>query len=108
MIFAEIEKTKERLWQAEIYRLMGEANRLRDRVEGRSVAEPVDAEEYFRRATEIACRQQSKMYELQAVRSLSRLWRDQGKRTEARDRLAGIYGWFTEGFDTTLLQEAKL
>ena len=87
---------------------MGEANRLRDRDEGRSVAESVDAEEYFRRAIETARQQQSKMYELQAVMSLSRLWRDQGKRSEARDLLAGIYGWFTEGFDTALLQEAKV
>jgi predicted ATPase len=102
-----IEKTKERLWQAEVYRLMGEATRLRDRDEGRTIAESVDAEEYFRRAIECARQQQGKMYELQAIMSLGRLWRDQGKRAEAHDLLAGIYGWFTEGFDTALLQEAK-
>lgn len=102
-----IEKTKERLWQAEVYRLMGEAIRLRDRDEGRSVAESVDAEEYFRRAIECAQQQQGKMYELKAIMSLSRLWRDQGKRAEAHDLLAGVYGWFTEGFDTPDLIEAK-
>jgi hypothetical protein len=55
----------------------------------------------------IATRQRAKTFELGAATSLARLWRDQGKRTEAHDLLAPIYGWFTEGFDTPVLQDAK-
>jgi predicted ATPase len=60
------------------------------------------------KAVEIARRQQAKSWELRAVMSLSRLWQTQGKKDEARQLLAEIYGWFTEGFDTKDLQEAKL
>jgi len=56
---------------------------------------------------EVAKRQSAKVWELRAATSLARLWRDQGKRIEARDLLAPIYGWFTEGFDTPVLQDAK-
>jgi predicted ATPase len=66
-----------------------------------------EAEEYFQRAIEIARKQQAKALELRAVMSLSRLWQSQGKKDEARQRLAEIYNWFTEGFDTKDLQEAK-
>jgi predicted ATPase len=61
----------------------------------------------FRDALAIACRQESKILELRAVTSLARLWRDQGKRAQARDLLAPVYGWFTEGFDTADLKDAK-
>ena len=61
----------------------------------------------FQKAIAVARRQSAKLYELRAASSLARLWRDQGKRVEARDLLAPIYGWFTEGFDTPVLQEAK-
>ncbi len=64
-------------------------------------------EECFQKAIEIARRQQAKSLELQAVMSLSRLWQSQGKRDEARQLLAELYGWFAEGFDTKDLQEAK-
>jgi predicted ATPase len=64
-------------------------------------------EAYFERALTIACKQQAKSWELRAAMSMARLWRDQGKRTEARDLLAPVYGWFTEGFDTRDLIEAK-
>ena len=59
------------------------------------------------RALAVARAQQTKSWKLRASTSLARLWRDQGKRTEARDLLAPIYGWFTEGFDTPDLKEAK-
>ena len=65
------------------------------------------AEAYFERSLEIARAQQAKFWELRTAMSMARLWRDQGKRDEARDLLAPIYGWFTEGFDTRDLKEAK-
>jgi predicted ATPase len=65
------------------------------------------AEMSFHEAIQVAQRQGAKLWELRAGTSLARLWRDQGKRNEARDLLAPIYGWFTEGFDTPDLKEAK-
>jgi len=64
-------------------------------------------EAYFRRALAIARQQQAKSWELRAAMSLARLWRDQGKGQQARELLAPVYGWFTEGFDTRDLREAK-
>jgi predicted ATPase len=66
-----------------------------------------EVEAYFHQAISIARHQQAKSLELRAVMSLSRLWQQQGKREEARQMLAGVYDWFTEGFDTPDLQEAK-
>jgi predicted ATPase len=66
-----------------------------------------EAEECFLKAIEIARRQQAKSLELRATMSLARLWKTQGKRAEARKMLAEIYGWFTEGFDTADLKDAK-
>jgi len=66
-----------------------------------------EAEACFQKAIEIARRQQAKSLELRAVVSLSRLWQQQGKKDEAWQMLSEIYGWFTEGFDTADLQEAK-
>jgi predicted ATPase len=66
-----------------------------------------EAEGCFLKAIEVACKQQAKSLELRAVMSLSRLWQQQGKRKQARKMLAEIYDWFTEGFDTADLQEAK-
>jgi predicted ATPase len=65
------------------------------------------AEAYFERALAVARQQQAKSWELRAAMSMARLWRDQGKRDDARDLLAPVYGWFTEGFDTLDLKEAK-
>src|SRR5262249_48651136 len=97
---AVVEKTGERYWEAEIHRLKGELLL--------SQASPSEeVETCFRQALDIARRQQAKSLELRAATSLSRLWQRQGKRTEARDLLAPIYGWFTEGFDTADLQEAR-
>ena len=65
------------------------------------------AEELYRKALRIAVEQEAKLWELRAAVSLARLWADQGRRTEARDLLAPVYGWFTEGFDTAGLKDAK-
>ena len=65
------------------------------------------AEAYFDRALVIARQQQAKSWELRAAVSMARLWREQGKRDEARDLLAPVYGWFTEGFDTLDLKEGR-
>jgi predicted ATPase len=62
---------------------------------------------HFERAFSVARQQQAKSWELRAATSTARLWRDQGKRNEARDLLAPVYGWFTEGLDTLDLKEAK-
>ena len=96
-----VEQHDERWWEAEVYRLRGV---LLLRQPGTPQAE---AETWFQRALDVARRQEAKSLELRAARSLSCLWQQQGKQAEARDLLAPIYGWFTEGFDTADLQEAK-
>jgi predicted ATPase len=88
-------------WEAELHRLRGEL------LLQHSVASPEEAENCFQRALDVARRQQAKSLELRAAMSLSRLWQGQGKRDESRQLLAPIYGWFTEGFDTADLKEAK-
>jgi predicted ATPase len=65
------------------------------------------AETYFERALTVACKQQAKSWELRAAISMARLWRDLGKPQQAREVLAPVYGWFTEGFDTRDLKEAE-
>ena len=96
-----VETTKERWCEAEINRIAGEI--------ALKSPEPdaAKAEAYFERALAVARKQQAKSWELRAAMSMARLWRDQGKRHEARDLLAPVYGWFTEGFDTLDLKEAK-
>ena len=94
-----VERTGERWFAAELNRHKGQLL-LR---QGHSEA----AEELYRKALSIAEEQEAKLWELRAAVSLARLWRDQGRRAEARDLLAPVYGWFTEGFDTADLKEAK-
>jgi len=101
-----VHKTGERYYEAELYRLKGELL-LRSGAQGLRSGVQKEAEECFRQAIDIARRQGAKSLELRAVMSLSRLWQQQGKKGEARQLLAEIYGWFTEGFDTKDLQEAK-
>ena len=96
-----VEQHEERWWEAEVCRLRGV---LLLRQPGTPQAE---AEAWLQRALDVARRQEAKSLELRAAMSLSRLWQQQGKRAEARELLAPIYGWFTEGFDTADLQEAK-
>jgi predicted ATPase len=88
-------------WNAEIHRLRGE---LTGRL---PYSDPAMAEDSFRTALTIAREQGTRGYELRAAMSLAGLWRDQGRRPEARELLAPVYGWFTEGFDTPDLKEAK-
>jgi predicted ATPase len=96
-----MEQQEDRWWEAEICRLRGV---LLLRQPGTPQAE---AEAWLQRALDVARRQEAKALELRAAMSLARLWREQGKRAEAHELLAPIYGWFTEGFDTADLQEAK-
>ncbi len=93
--------TEVRLHAAELYRLKG-ALFLRQ-----AVPDAFEAESCFHQALDVARSQQAKSLELRAATSLARLWQSQGKRQEAYELLAPVYGWFTEGFDTADLQEAK-
>ena len=96
-----VEATKERWFEADIHHTAGEiALMLPERDAGKAQA-------YFERALAVARKQQAKSWELRAATSMARLWRDQGKRDEARDLLAPVYGWSTEGFDRLDLKEAK-
>ncbi len=104
---AAVEKTGERLFEAELYRIKGQLSLQAKQVkasEGKSIEE---AESCFLKAIEIARRQQAKSLELRASTSLSRLWQQRGQKQQAQRLLAEIYGWFTEGFDTSDLKEAK-
>ena len=95
------EKSKEKWGEAEVHRIAGEI--------AVNSPEPnaAKAEAYFERALAVARQQQAKSWELRASMSLARLWRDQGKVQQARELLVPVYGWFTEGFDTRDLKEAK-
>jgi predicted ATPase len=94
-----IETTGERHNEAELYRLRGN---LLDAMGDRSAAE-----ESYHQALAVAKHQSAKLWELLSATSLARLWRDRDKGTEARDLLAPVYGWFTEGLDTPVLMQAK-
>jgi predicted ATPase len=96
-----VQQTEDRVYEAEIYRLQGEL------LLTRAAAHHLEAEACFQQALTIARRQQAKAWELRAAMSLSRLWQQQGKPAEARALLAPIYDWFTEGFDTADLQDAR-
>jgi predicted ATPase len=95
-------KTNQETWcEADLQRIAGNITLMGPEPDAQK------AEAHFERALVIARQQQAKSWELRAAMSMARLWRDQGKRDEARDLLAPIYGWFTEGFDTLDLKEAK-
>jgi predicted ATPase/class 3 adenylate cyclase len=96
-----IETTKERWVEAEVNRIAGEIAMMAPEQNA------AKAQSYFERALSVARQQQAKSWELRAAMSLARLWRDQGRVREARELLAPVYGWFTEGFDTRDLKEAK-
>ena len=96
-----VETTKERWWEADVHRIAGEIALLSPKPDA------AKAEAYFERALAVARQQQAKSWELRAAMGLARLWRSQGKVQQARELLAPVYGWFTEGFDTRDLKEAK-
>ncbi len=102
---ATVEQNEELHYEAELYRLKGMLT-LQPQIQGSK--SKVEAEGYYLKAIDIARKQQAKSLELRAVMSLSRLWQQQGKKNEAHQLLAEIYHWFTEGFDTKDLQEAKV
>jgi predicted ATPase len=89
------------LHEAEVYRIAGELASISPEQDA------TKAETYFERALAVSRQQQAKSWELRAAMSMARLWRDRGKGDEAREFLAPVYGWFTEGFDTRDLKEAK-
>jgi predicted ATPase len=96
-----IETTKETWHEADVHRIAGEIALMSPEPDA------ARAEAYFERALAVARAQQAKSFELRAATSMARLWREQGKRDEARELLAPVYGWFTEGFDTLDLKQAK-
>src|SRR5262249_32639836 len=96
-----MDPTGERVWEPVLYRLKGELL-LQQHSDNQA-----EAESAFHHALDIARNQQAKSLELRATTSLARLWQQQGKHQEAYDLLAPVYGWFTEGFDTADLQDAK-
>jgi len=99
---ATAERCGARRWEAELYRFKGEL------LLEQTVDHTGEAEACLQQALAIARHQQAKSFELRAAMSLSRLWQRQGKRAEAHELLAEVYGWFTEGFDTPDLQDAKV
>jgi predicted ATPase len=96
-----VQTTKERWFEAEVSRIAGEIVLVSPEPDVQK------AQAHFGRALAVAGQQQAKSWELRAAMSMARLWRDQGKRDKARELLAPVYGWFTEGFDTLDLKEAK-
>jgi predicted ATPase len=96
-----MESDKEKWFEVEVNRIAGEVARKSP------APHTAKSEEYFDRALTVARQQQAKSWELRAAMSLARLWRSQGKVQQARELLAPVYGWFTEGFDTRDLKEAK-
>ena len=98
---AVVESTGERYWEVELHRLKGTL------LLARSAEPQAEAEACFHQALDVARRQHAKSLELRAAMSLARLWQRQGKCDAAREVLDEVYGWFTEGFDTADLREAK-
>jgi len=103
---AAVDRTGEHMYEAELYRLKGELTLAQSSVQSLE-SRVEEAEACFHKAIAIARQQQAKSWELRATMNLARLWQQQGKKDEAGQMLAEIYGWFTEGFDTKDLQEAK-
>ena len=99
---AAVEATEERLWEAEVHRIAGKIALMS------TERDTAKAEANFEWSLAVARQQQAKSWELRAAMSMARLWREQGKRQQARDLLAPVYGWFTEGLDTLDLKQARM
>ena len=99
---ATVETSKEKWCEAEVHRIAGEITLLAPEPDA------ARAEAYFERALAVAREQQAKSWELRAAMSMARLWRDRGRRQQAHDLLAPVYSWFTEGFGTLDLKQAKI
>jgi len=97
---SHVQRTGERYYEAEVHRIKGELLRMKG-------ADEAEVEGHFQQAIEVARRQSAKSLELRATMSLCRLWQGHGKVDEAREMLAEVYNWFTEGFDTGDLMETK-
>ena len=97
-----VQRNDERLYEAEVYRIKGELLLRHD------APDTAAAGQCFERALKVARQQQAKSWELRAAMSLSRLWQQEGRRDDARELLMPVYGWFTEGFDTADLQDARM
>ena len=110
---SQAHNTNERFYEAEMYRLRGELFIARDEANPQAERQPsnlvegAEAEASFHQALAIARQQEAKSLELRAAIKLSQLWQRQGKRNDARELLTPVYAWFTEGFDTSDLQEAR-
>jgi predicted ATPase len=98
---ARVDRLEERWFEPDLWRLKGEA------LVALSPERAAEAEACYQQALTVARHQDARLWELRAAMSLARLWRDQHKRAEAHDLLAPVYGWFTEGFDTADLKDAK-
>ena len=96
------EATEEKWCHADVHRIAGEIALMSPE------PDVAKAQQYFERALAVARQQQAKSWELRAAMSMARLWRKQGKRQQARDLLAPVYGWFTEGLDTLDLKQARM
>ena len=96
-----VQISNEKWYEADVHRVAGQITLIAPQ------RDAAKAEAHFERALAVARQQEAKSWELRAAMSMARLWRDQGKQDEARDLLAPVYGWFTEGFDTLDLKEAK-
>jgi predicted ATPase len=99
---AQVASTNERFYEAEVYRVKGELL-----LKEGGLDSAAEAEASFRQALDVAQAQRARSWELRAAMSLARLWAEQGKRAQAQDLLAPVYGWFTEGFETADLKDAK-
>jgi hypothetical protein len=122
-VLITVERTGERQWEAELYRLKGtltlqqenqkskgksQKSKIETNPQPLAPSTQAEVEGYFLKAIDISRKQQAKSLELRATMSLARLWHQQGKTAEAHQMLAEIYNWFTEGFDTKDLQDAKV
>jgi predicted ATPase len=103
--FTVLNKSGERWWEAELYRVKGEL--LLAQKMPNTASQEIEVEQYFQKALDVSRFQSAKSFELRAAISLGQLWKQQGRGDDALRLLQGVYNWFTEGFETADLREAK-